>query len=158
MLAEQIKDVKAFMEKLLIGNSFDTFLVDDISITTYNTFHIDGHLRKEFYTEDERAKLPDETFSEWAKLKPFCFSIIKGKKTPLHFKMIFVPDRQRVTELLASCDTTLTLEDIHALFLNIRYEQGTLSYVTGCSLKIFTTDRSLEQAFDRYIQTFIDSL
>ena len=158
MLAEQITDVRTFMEKLLIGNSFDTFLVDDITITTYNTFHIDGHIRKEFYTEDELAELPDETFSEWAKLKPFCFSVIKGKKTPLQFKMIFALDRQRITALLASCDTSLTQEDIHALFINIRYEQGILSYVTGCSLKIFTTDKSLEQAFDRYIQSFIDSM
>lgn len=44
MIALQIQDVKDFMGKLLLQHTFDAFLVVEGSITTYNTFHIDGRL------------------------------------------------------------------------------------------------------------------
>ncbi|MDE6232622.1 MAG: hypothetical protein K2M60_04645, partial [Lachnospiraceae bacterium] len=43
MVSEQITNIKDFMNKLLIGTDFDIFHVTDIHITTFNTFHIDGH-------------------------------------------------------------------------------------------------------------------
>ena len=37
MIAENINDVKNFMSTLLIKDSFDKFLVTDVTIVTYNT-------------------------------------------------------------------------------------------------------------------------
>lgn len=158
MISEQIKDVKKFMAELLIKNTFDKFLVADISITTYNTFHIDGHLQKDFFDEDEWDELPDQHLSYWETLRPFCFSLIKGSKTPIRFKMIFALDKKSIRELLQFNDTTVLEEDINELFLNIKYENNILTYVTGCSLKIFTMDKSLEKAFDKYISELTASI
>ena len=48
MKAYQIKDVKNFMGRLLGTDAFDSFLLAEASITTYNTFVIDGHIEKIF--------------------------------------------------------------------------------------------------------------
>lgn len=158
MIAEQIKDVKKFMSKLLIDSTFDDFLVNEVSITTYNTFTIDGHIKKEFYTDEEFSSLPDSHLTFWAKLRPFCFSLIKGNKTPVKFKMIFALNRTQIENLITANQITINLEDVNELFLNIKYETGTLTYVTGTSLKIFTMDKSLENAYDTYVSNFISTL
>ena len=43
MRAFQIQDVKSFMSHLLLSNTFDRFLLTEASITTFNTFFIDGN-------------------------------------------------------------------------------------------------------------------
>ena len=50
MLALKINDVKEFMNQLLIGETFDHFQLVEASITTFNTFSIDGTLKREFLT------------------------------------------------------------------------------------------------------------
>lgn len=158
MIAEQIKDVKKFMSKLLIENSFDEFLVSSVSITTYNTFEIDGHIKKEFFTDEEFSELPDSHLSFWSKLRPFCFSLIKGNKTPVKFRMIFALNKTQIERLITASQLSVNVDDVNELFLNIKYENNTLTYVTGTSLKIFTMDKSLETAFDTYISNFISTL
>ena len=158
MIAEQITNVKNFMAKLLLDSAFDEFLVNEISITTYNTFEIDGHIQKDFFSEEELSTLPDSHLSKWATLRPFCYSIIKGNKTPIRFRMIFAMPRDRISALLTEHQLTFSIEDVNELFLNIKYENGALSCVTGTSLKIFTMDKSLEKAFDSYISNFISTL
>ena len=44
MISFQMEDVKAFMNKLLLSQTFDAFHVVEGSIITYSTFHFDGHL------------------------------------------------------------------------------------------------------------------
>lgn len=48
MLALKINDVKGFMNRLLIGETFDQFPMAEASVTTFNTFSIDGLINKEF--------------------------------------------------------------------------------------------------------------
>ena len=65
MKAYRIKDVKNFMGKLLGSESFDSFLLAEGTITTYNTFVIDGHMVKEFFVGDvnDDNELPPYEFS-----------------------------------------------------------------------------------------------
>ncbi len=49
MLAVQIDHVKNFMRELLLQGTFDSFLVSEVSITTFTTFSIDGQLHPEFF-------------------------------------------------------------------------------------------------------------
>ena len=67
MIALQIQDVKDFMGKLLLQHTFDAFLVVEGSITTYNTFHIDGRLHPDYYTAEEQEALKTSlrSFSLW---------------------------------------------------------------------------------------------
>ena len=40
------------------------------------------------------------------------------------------------------------------LYLNIRYENGVLSCITGTSLKIFTLDKRLEYEWDETVRRY----
>ena len=53
MICLQIKNTKNFMNSLLISEIFDSFYVEETVITTFNTFIIDGHTVKDFYTNEE---------------------------------------------------------------------------------------------------------
>ena len=53
MIALKITNVKQFMAKLLAGEDFDAFLLEEAVISTYNTFTIDGRQNREFYTAVE---------------------------------------------------------------------------------------------------------
>lgn len=158
MIAEQIKDVKKFMTLLLIKDTFDEFLINEATITTYNTFHIDGHINRDFFNEDEFDELKDQHLSYWSKIKPICYSLIKGNKTPLYFKIIFALNREQIKSIVEQNNISINENDINELFFNIKYESGMLTITTGCSLKIFTMDKSLENAFDKYISLFISTL
>lgn len=151
MISDTIKNTKKFMNTLLASDYFDSLLVNSVSITTYGTFQIDGHLKKEFYTPDEWEALSERTYASYETIRPICYELIKGKKLPVNFKIIFTLNNAEQLQLLASTETTLTPDDIQNLFLNIKYENGAVSYTTGTSYKIFTMDKSLDKAFDCYI-------
>ena len=53
MIALQITNTKQVMNTLLVAESFDSFQMEEVTITTYNTFHMDGHMIKEFYSSEE---------------------------------------------------------------------------------------------------------
>ena len=53
MVALQIQDIKYFMNKLLLSQTFDNFQLVEGSITTYNTFRIEGRVHKDFFTNEE---------------------------------------------------------------------------------------------------------
>lgn len=144
------------MSKLLISDVFNKFLLSEATITTSNTYTIDGHLNKEFYTAEELEanNLTEQTISSWETLKPFCFEVIKGKKTPLNFKIVFLLSSANVARLLEQSGISLTANDINGLFLNIKYSNNVLQCITGTSLKLFTLDKSLENEWDSMIQKF----
>jgi hypothetical protein len=145
------------MSKLLVQTTFDHFLLSEAVITTFNTFTIDGHLRKEFYSEDEleSLQLKESHLSAWENIKPICFELIKGKKTPLHFKFVFQLSPSNTERLLQQTGLSLTPQDVNGLFINIKYDGNVLSCITGTSLNFFTLDKSLEQAWDSMIQRFL---
>ena len=43
---------------------------------------------------------------------------------------------------------------ISNVYLNFRYDGSTLTCVTGTSLKVFTLDKSLDHAFDKWVEKF----
>lgn len=158
MISENIKDIKKFMSALLVKDSFDDMLATDVTITTYNTFHIDGHIKRFFFTEEEYDALNRPELSQWRKIKPICFELIKGNKLPLSFKIIFCLNKEVTARILSENNIGLVPENINGLFINIKYEDNLLSYVTGTSLNIFTLDKSLEQAVDSYVSKMISDI
>lgn len=80
------------MSKLLIGTDFDAFWLSEATVTTSITYTLDGLLHPDFFDTQEAELLQAEgrEYTLWKDIKPFCFSIMKGKKTPLHFKIVFM--------------------------------------------------------------------
>lgn len=151
MIAFELPEVKEFMSKLLLSETFDPFLFIEGEIVTYNTFTIDGYLKKEFFDADT---LPKRNYSLWKDVREYCFSLIKGKQTPLGFKFIFGLSETNIEKLLNRQNLNFTPQDVQGLYLNIRYDGQKLTCVTGTSMNLFTLDKSLEQTWDTMVKKF----
>ena len=152
----EIEPVKDFMSQLLIGNILDAFYVKEVTLTTFNTFTIDGHIQKGFFTTEEWETAGKPVYSTWEQLKPICYQLIKGKKTPLNFRIIFVASEQMIAQCLEKSQVNLTIENVNGLFLHITYENGKILCTTGISLDIFTMDKTLEHYWDDSIKKFLN--
>lgn len=142
-------DTKKCMSELLLRGTFEQFLLISGDITTFSTFHIDGYLHKEFYME-----APEREYGTWADYRNFCFSLIKGKRTPLNFKFIFALSQEQIREIIQEFSLDFIPENIQGLYLNFQYNGTTLTCTTGTALKIFTLDKSLEHALDKWTENF----
>lgn len=151
MILLSIPEVKEFMSKLLLSETFDTFLFVEGEIVTFNTFTINGRLQKEFFDKD---MVPERTYSLWKDLREYCFSLIRGKRTPLRFKFVFGLSEPNIEKLLKQQDLSFTPQDVQGLYLNISYDGTSLKCVTGTSMNLFTMDKSLEEAWDKMVQKF----
>ena len=88
----QIQDTRDFMKKLLVTEDFDSFLLREASVTTFCTFQVDGTYHPEFFCDAERGDGADADaypYASWGKIRPLFWDLIKGKHTPLSFRIIF---------------------------------------------------------------------
>ncbi len=147
-------DTKHCMTELLLRDTFDDFLFMEGDITTYNKFSIDGYIHKEFYETGEPEGNPEGTHSTWSRLRDFCFSIIKGKRTPLNFRLIFSLPGNETARLITEKQLDFQPGAVQGLYLNFKYDGSVLTCTTGTSLNTFTLDKSLEHAFDKWTGEF----
>ena len=157
MQALQIPDVRDFMTKLLTTAIFDTFLVTETTLTTFTTFHMDGSFHADYYGSmdtDEETKKPASSPS-WKQVRPFFFYLVKGKYTPLNFKIVFRLADYNTEKLLAQSGVPLHIQDSAGLYLNILYDGKNISCTTGTSVRVFTLDRSLDHAWDDMVRKFL---
>ena len=149
----QIQDTRDFMKKLLVADTFDTFLLWEASVTTFCTFHIDGTYHPDFFNADAEPSFP-YPYASWEKVRPLFWSLIKGKNTPLSFRVIFRLAPHNVETILKQSGIPMEAQDIDGLFLNLNYENGSLTCTSGTSVKIFTLDKSLERAWEDNLEKF----
>ena len=90
MISIPITEVKLFMNHLLCRSTFDAFCVPELSLSTFASFHMDGHILKDYYTKEEYETLyKDRTpIARWKQLRPVCFELIRGNHTPLSFSIV----------------------------------------------------------------------
>ena len=157
MIALKAEDVKSFTSRLFIKEDFDSFWVRELNIVTYNSFTMDGHIRSGYYTEEEREEQRIGEFSSWRQLRPFCFSLIKGKKLPESFKIVLQLPAGQTERFASKSGTGISGDQIQGLYLNIRYEEGELYCITGTALKFFTLDKALEVQWDESVREFFRS-
>lgn len=155
MVALKIDDVKDFTTKLFVGTDFDAFLVREANIVTFNTFTIDGHVRRGYYSEDDLEANKIEELSAWPVLKPVCFSLIKGKKLPGSFKITLQLPPEEVQSFLSARRLAVEPGQVNGIYLNIRYEDHNLYCISGTSLNVFTLDKALEAEWDEAVRRFL---
>lgn len=157
MIALKITNVKQFMAKLLAGEAFDSFLLEEASISTYNTFMIDGHQNRDFYSAEEweDKELRPYELSAWKRLRPICFELIKGKRTPTAFRFVLhlIPDY--AAGILQKGDTNVTPQQVRAFVLNIKYDGTTLMLVTGTAFHTFLMDKTPDALWDNAVRLFL---
>ena len=125
----QITDVKKFMSAMLLHDTFDGFTLSEATVKTAVSFVIDGKINPDFY--DDESSLPEEPFVKYGQVRGFFYEIIKGKRTPVYFKLVF-----------------------HALTATFR--DGALTVLTGTNLAIFSLDKTIDQAWDKYVAGFLE--
>lgn len=159
MTALELKHTKNIMNCLLASEQFDSFLVEETIITTYNTFHIDGHLVKDFYTSDELEELEQNRkstlFSYWSDIRPVCFQLIKGRKTPVSFKVVLHAAPELIEKIAATPECQVAANLIRSLALNIRYDNGKVTCITGTAFTTFIMDKSVDKLWDAYIRQLL---
>lgn len=157
MLALQIKEIKSFMSKLLNTDTFDSFLLESAQIHTFNTFFIDGHLNKDFYSREE---LDDPDFlpydlSSWKTMRGICFQLIKGKKVPLLLRLTLICNPQEACNLLRKADAMEYASSLKSFVLTIKYDEKGLLLTTGTSFHTFFMDKTPDLIWDEACRQFL---
>jgi hypothetical protein len=154
MLAISFPDIKLLTSHLFIKDSFDTFLLREASISTANTYTINGKLNESFFDSEEWAETKEKEYITWALVKPLCCELIKGKKLPLRFSITMKLSASNTVNFIRQTKLKISPEELSGLFLHIRYEKGLLTANTGISFSTFIMDKSTEHAWDDMILKF----
>lgn len=160
MIALKILDLRRFMSAFLTGDTFDGFQLLEGVITTYCTFQIDGRWQEAFFARDKNKPEGEEEpagepvrYTPWAQLREYCYSLIRGKRTPLSFRFIFQASPEMTDELFTG--TEGLRETVRSLSLNLRYDGTSLFLTTGTSRTGFTRDRSADHLWDEWVLEFL---
>ena len=157
MTALQITSMKNFMNRLLISESFDIFLLEEAVIGTANTFTIDGHINKDFFQgEDDGSNSEMPKLRPWSELKGLCFELIKGKRTPLFFRFTLQLKPEMAEALLKKENCGVEPSQIKALALNIRYDGSKAVLTTAISYHTFLLSKEPDAIWDRAIAKYLD--
>lgn len=157
MIALNLLEIKDFMHKLLCTEVFDNFLLREATICGSCTWEIDGSLHADFYSSEELEAqgLTGLSYLPFGQVRPQCFNLIKGKRTPSYFKFVFLLSPANLARTLEQTHSTFSPEDITGMFLNLKFSHGTLCITTGISYRIFSVDKSLEQEWDSLVKRFL---
>lgn len=157
MQALELTDIKDFMNKFLRSEIFDHFLLQEGVIHSAASYVIDGRVNKGFYSENEleELSLKDCSFLPYAMLRGNFFDLIKGKKTPSSFKFVLLLSPENLRRTLTSTGSSFSENDITGVFINIRYQSQLLTLTTGISYNIFSTDKTLDNEWDRLVRQFL---
>lgn len=157
MLALKLTSMKSFMNHLLVADTFDSFLLVEAVISTANTYQIDGHVNKEFYTTEELSNptVAPFDFVLWKDMKGLCFNLIKGKRTPLYFKFVLHLKPDAVSKLMTAGGCSLPPEQIKALVLTIKYDGTQAVLTTGSAFHTFVMSKEPDTIWDKALQQFL---
>ncbi len=162
MLAFQIKDTRDFMKKLLTGDTFDAFVLSEGQVTTFTTFRVDGSWHPAYFEDDplKKEKIAEAGAGEtsrltWSLLRPHIFNLIRGKHTPSSFKFVLKLSQKELEHLLEESGQTSMKEQVSGLFLNISYNNGAVTCISGTSVNVFPYDKSLDRLWDSYLERFL---
>ena len=144
----EIDNIRKFTSALFVGDTFDDFRVTEASFSTLVNISIDGHINREFLGDEAEDQEAADGAVAWKDIKPLCYEIIKGQRVPLRFKVVFMMSADQTAQIIQS-------SNVNGLFLNVRFEEGRLYCTTGTSLKTFSLDKSIDEAWDSYMTAFL---
>jgi hypothetical protein len=122
-------EVKIFMGKLIRENVFDDFETRSVEVFAAIKFSIDG--------------MKETGFAAWSEIRPLVYEVMKLCAKPRQIKIIF--SHKNFTEIHTNAA---------ALFLNLLYENDSVTFTTACAQKEFALDKSLDAAWDDWVRNF----
>lgn len=133
-------EIKLFMTKLLKEDAFDKLELRTLSLETIIKYDISGNINKDYLKENE-----ERFFVRWGEIKPSIVKLITGDRKPKYIKIVFSLDDQTVANLSPNAS---------AMFLNIYYQDDTITCTTGTSQKSFSLDKSQDKVWEDVIIKF----
>lgn len=155
MISLRIEEVKSFMGKLLANTLFDEFVLKEMEIQTFTTFHVSGQFHEKFFTKEELEEKGTDNAVLWSEIRGIAFSMIRGNKSPLSMKIVFQLPENQTHKLVGSFGGKLRSEDVGGLYINIRFEKNELHIISGTAIKTFSLDKTLEQEWDSWVKRFL---
>lgn len=155
MVAFQITEVKNFMLRLFQKTEFDSFLIREAEVMTMCSIKINGHRNRGFYREEEWEELREKAYPRWEELKPLIFQMIRGSKTPQLLSLVLLLSETEQDRLRQQSGTSLKTEEITGAYLNIKFQEGSLSVVTGVGYQSFVLDKQFERSWDSWVRDFL---
>ena len=146
------------MNLLLTSETFDRFSFEEGRLVTFYTLELDGRTVKEFFDESpgKPSELPE--FVNWHDIRPVLLSQIAGKQTPVSFQFTLHADAGYTRRLIEKNELEIDPGLVRCLALNIRFEHGKLTCITGIAFTTFVPDKSLEKAWDSAFRKSLDLL
>ncbi|MGI6108102.1 MAG: DUF5721 family protein [Lachnospiraceae bacterium] len=89
----------------------------------------------------------ENTFVSWKDIRPICFSMIRGKRTPLSFRLVLLCPASEAPEYfgeLAGAEDS----GISSFVLVLQYKDGKITATTAVSYSRFALDRGPERQWD----------
>ena len=151
MIAFKIVDVKDFMNKLLIGEVFDNFLLVSFEISSFAKVIIDG-LRNEAWYEDGEIL---GRYLNWKELRNKVSLLLKGERVPLAMKAVFRLSETNTEKVAAKLGVNDAVEKDYGLFFNLKFENNEVSIVTGVSVTDFLISKELGNLWDEDLIKFL---
>ena len=149
----EIQDVKSFTAELFVRDLFDGFELCEADFITFASFHIDGKMQPDYYDTAERESMDDRERAFWKEMKPFCLTLIRGKRLPLYFKIVL---RLPAGHPLCVENRMLANEASgQNLYLNIRYSDKNLTCTTGASSPVFEPGKKPGAEWDLQARSFL---
>ena len=158
MLLCKITDKKDFMNKLLTGDCFYSFVLKEASILGFLPFSIDGKVNPAFFSQEDSDATHhlEEEYAKWEDARPFCFDLIKGKRTPTRFQFVLYLKKSALEQLLMKENLSKETSCIQNFVLNIRFEQGVITLTSAVDYTTFTLDKQAEQLWDQSLMKFLN--
>lgn len=160
MTSYTITNKGMFMSQLLSARCFDSFLLEKAMIRMNVTYEIDGHLNRNFYTDEEWQNAAEGGgLAAWSEIREHCRNVIKGTKAPTAFLFVMVLKPELVAKVLSGA-TPDSAASVQGLSIAIRSADGAdgsmqIQVITGASMKSFTTDRNAMQIWDSAVGRFL---
>ena len=151
MVAFKIVDVKDFMNKLLIGEVFDNFLLVSFEINSFAKVTIDG-LRNEAWYEDSESL---GRYLNWKELRNKVSLLVKGDRIPLTMKAVFRLSETNTEKVATKLGINNAVEKDYGLFFNLKFENNEVNIVTGVSVTDFLISKELGNLWDEDLIKFL---
>ena len=139
MVAFKIVDVKDFMNKLLIGEVFDNFLLVSFEISSFAKITIDGVRNEAWYEDNEGLG----RYLSWKELRNKVSLLVKGDRIPLVMKAVFRLSGTNTEKVAAK------------LGINLKFENNEVNIVTGVSVTDFLISKELGNLWDEDLIKFL---
>ena len=126
-------------------------------ITGGATYTLNGQITKGFYSEEELTELHlnGYRFLPFSMLRGNCFDLIKGKKTPSSFRFVFLLSPENTQKTITSVGSSYKPSDVTGMYINLKFQNQLLSLTTGIAYNIFSTDKTLENEWDKLVVKFL---